>query len=366
MNNYYDILGVPKNASQDDIKKAFRKLAHQYHPDKTGGDEKKFKEVNEAYQVLSDESKRQQYDQFGHAAYQQGAQGGAGGYGGGVSWEDVMRQGGFSSQGGVEFDLGDMFGDLFGGGARRAQSARSRGADLEVEAVLEFKEAVFGVKKDITLQKNLVCEHCKGTRGEPETKIVPCETCKGTGQVTETRRIIFGNIQTSVTCSTCLGTGSKPETICRTCSGQGIMRGKETLSVTIPAGIDDRERIRLSGQGSAGMYGGPSGDLYIAVRVKSDKRFERDGDALIMQLPINFSQAALGDSVNLSTLEGEIVLKVPPGIQSGHRLRLKNLGVPHLNRSGRGDLFIEVNIQTPGHLNRKQRDLLEQLKKEGL
>lgn len=365
--DYYNTLGVSKNATPDEIKKAFRGLAHKYHPDKTGGDDTKFKEINEAYQVLSDAQKKAQYDQFGHAAFKQGMGGGGGGAGfGGFSWEDMARQGG-----GVEFDfgdVGDVFGDLFGmGGGRRGGASRSsRGNDLEMEVVIDLKEAVFGVTKDIAINHLVQCKRCKGTRGEPDTKIEQCANCKGSGQVTEMRRILFGNVQTTVVCPQCHGAGSKPEKPCHECKGEGVERLKETLSVNIPAGIDDRERIRLTGQGDVGRNGGPSGDLYLGVRVKKDPRFDRDGSDLYMKLAVNYSQAVLGDTVEAETLDGRMEIKIPPGITSGHRLRLKKLGVHHLQHDGRGDLFVEVNITTPQHLSRKQKEVMELLKKEGL
>ena len=362
--DYYNTLGVSKTASADEIKKAFRQLAHKHHPDKTGGDDAKFKELNEAYQVLSDTQKRAQYDQFGHAAFQQGAGGGGAGFGG-FSWEDIARQ-----QGGIEFDFGDVgdaFGDLFGmGGRRGGQSRVTRGNDLEMEVTIELKEAVFGVSKDITINHLVQCKRCKGTRGEPNTKIDQCANCKGVGTVTEVRRVIFGNVQATVVCPQCHGAGSKPEKPCHECRGEGVERIKETLSVNIPAGIDDRERIRLTGQGDIGRNGGPSGDLYLGVRVKKDARFERDGSDLYMKLPIAYSQAVLGDTVMVETLDGKVEVKVPAGIASGHKLRLKKLGVHHLQHDGRGDLFVEVNITTPQHISRKQRDIMELLKKEGL
>lgn len=360
--DYYEILGVSKTASQDEIKKAFRKAAHQYHPDKQGGDEAKFKEINEAYQVLGDQQKRSQYDQFGHSAFQQG---GFGGGAGGFSWDDFARaqQGG----GGMHFDfgdLGDVFGDMFGMGGRGGGSRVVRGDDLGMEIAIDLKEAVFGVKKDVTIQREVVCDHCKGTRGEPDTKINTCGNCHGSGQVVQVQRSFFGNIQTRATCPTCSGSGKIPEKPCKVCHGDGIVRKKETLTVSIPAGIDDRERIRLSGQGDVGRNGGPAGDLYITVRVKKDSRFERDGFTLIAELPVTFSQAALGDKLDFETLDGKVTLGVPAGTQSGEMLRLKGLGVTHLQKSTRGDLLVKVVVRTPERLNKKQRELFEELRRE--
>ena len=361
--DYYEILGVSKSASQDEIKKAFRKAAHQHHPDKEGGDESKFKEANEAYQVLSDTQKRAQYDQFGHSAFQQGGFGG----GGGFSWEDFARQQG---QGGQQFDfgdLGDVFGEMFGmGGSRGGASRVKRGDDLGIEVTVDFKEAVFGVNKDVAIQHEVVCDHCKGSRGEPDTKINTCTTCNGSGQVIQMQRSFFGNVQTRAACPTCSGTGKIPEKPCKECHGNGITRKRDTLAVNIPAGIDDRERIRLSGRGDVGRNGGPAGDLYITVRVRGDKRFERDGFTLYADLSVTFSQAALGDKVDFETLDGKVTLSVPPGTQSGEMLRLKGLGVTHLQKTTRGDLLVKIIVKTPERLSRSQRELFEKLKNEGL
>lgn len=361
MKDYYELLGVPRGANDDELKKAFRKLAHQYHPDKQGGDEKKFKEINEAYQVLSDTEKRRVYDQVGHAAYKQGASSGSPSWGGA----------GFGT-GGVEFDMGDIgdiFGDFFGfggSGKRRGGSRQKRGKDIAMDMTLEFREAVFGTEKEVKLYKTSMCSRCHGNCAEPGTKISQCGTCKGSGQVTSVQRTFLGNIQTATTCPQCHGAGSHIEKKCSECSGAGIVKKEERLSVKIPAGINDNETIRLSGQGEAGLQGAPAGDLYITMRVRQDKKFQRHGSDLILTVPIHFTQAVLGDTISIETLDGKVDLRIPPGTQVGTILRMQGLGVPHLQKSGRGSILVTVDIQTPKNLSRKQRDLLEQLKKEGV
>jgi len=357
--DYYETLGVQKGANQDELKKAFRKLAHQYHPDKQGGDEKRFKEINEAYQVLSDPQKRQQYDQFG-SAYQQG--------GSGFSWEDVARQGGFN--GGVQFDfgdLGDVFGDMFGfGGSRKGSRRDTRGIDLQIDVEIDLKDAITGIKKELRIPKAVKCEKCSGTGAEPGSKVNTCSTCSGTGQVSTTQRTILGVFQSATPCSACQATGKKIEKKCKACSGEGRMRKEEKISVSIPAGIDEGQTLRLSGEGEAGAHGAPAGDFYVRVHVRPDKRFVRKNDDLYSDLEISYSQAALGDTIKLTTYDGVMEAKVPAAIQTGQLIRLANLGMPHLQKKGRGDLYVRITIATPKSLNRKQRELFEQLRKEGL
>lgn len=360
MKDFYEILGISKNASQDEIKKAFRHLAHQYHPDKGGGDEKKFKEINAAYQVLSDPERRTKYDEMGHTAFEQAAAGATG-----ASWEDFVRQGGF---GGMQFDfgdLGDVFGDLFGFG-RQSRTAQRSGRDIAVDVTLEFSEAVFGIKKDVRLYRTVTCSRCSGNGAEPGTKISQCQTCKGRGQVIGVQRTFLGNIQTAHTCSACHGTGSHIERPCSTCRGNGVEKKEETLRVTIPAGIDNGESLRLSGQGEAGGRGARAGDLYLTARVKKDKRFMREGADLTTHIPITVSQATLGAKVDVGTLDGTVCISIPSGTKHGTTLTLKNLGVPHLQKQGRGSLLVVVDVQIPTHLSKKSRDLFEQLQKEGL
>lgn len=361
--DYYAILGVSKNASEDEIKKAFRKLAHQHHPDKEGGDEKKFKEANEAYQVLSDSEKRKKYDQFG-ADYDKYASHS------GHSWEDFARQSGFGfSGGGVEFDLndlGDMVGEMFGFGGRRRQGRASHGSHLQIELTIEFREAAFGVKKDIRITHHVVCARCSGNGAEPGTAIVSCTTCKGAGQVVTLKQTFLGSMQAATPCSACHASGKTAEKPCKECKGGGVVRKEEAVSVHVPAGIDHGETIRLQGQGDAGPSGTPPGDLYITLRVRSDAVFQRDGADLYRSVPVRVSESVLGATVAVETLDGKVDMKVPPGTLSGTKFRLANLGIPYLNRSGRGNLIVSVDVVPPKTLSKKQRDLLEQLKKEGI
>jgi len=344
--DYYKILGVEKGASKDEVKKAFRKAAHEHHPDK-GGDEAKFKEINEAYQVLGDEKKRQQYDQFGRTF--DGAQGGAGGFPG------------FEGFGNVNFeDLGDIFGDFFGGGGGgRSRGRGARGKDIQVDVTLSFKEAIFGIEKEISLVKNNPCDRCAGTGGEPGTGMNTCGTCDGNGVQVKIQRTILGAMQTRVACEACSGRGENPEAKCSTCTGSGIEHGRQTLRVDVPAGVENGMRIRVKNQGESIGAQGAAGDLYVRLHVDEDKRFERDGATLYTEKRIGFTQAALGDEVQVETVDGKVALKIPVGTQSGDRLRLRGKGVP--SGRGRGDQIVVVTIKTPKKLSRKQKKLLEDL-----
>lgn len=356
--DYYNILGVDKNASQDDIKKAFRKKAHQCHPDKANGDEAKFKEINEAHQVLGNATKRSQYDQFG-SAFQNGQ---AGGGPSGFSGFD-----GFSTQGGqwnvnVD-DLGDIFsgiGDAFGFGGRKRGRVK-RGSDIQVMLTIEFNEAVFGVEKEISLKKTVKCDKCKGNCAEPGSKIETCKMCGGSGRVNRVQRTILGNMQVQMTCENCGGEGKTYERKCSKCSGTGICQELAKLKIKIPAGINDGETIRLTGQGEAGEKGALAGDLYLIIKVHSDLRFNRDGYNILSKAEINFTQAALGDKIDIMTVDGPVKLKIPEGTQSGKIFRLRSKGVPHLHGRGRGDHLVEVIVKTPAGLNRKQKRILEEL-----
>jgi len=360
--DYYEVLGVSKTASADEIKKAFRKAAVQHHPDKEGGDETKFKEINEAYEVLKDQQKRQRYDQFGHAGVG-GAAGG--GYGGGNPFE------GFGGQN-VHFDfgdggLGDIFGQFFGGGSQRSQGPQ-RGRDVEAQIQLTFEEAVFGVEEDITLDMDDECEHCKGTTVEPGHSMKTCPTCKGAGQQTRVMNTMFGAIQQAVTCDTCKGKGQIPEKTCTVCHGKGTQRRKQTIKLKVPAGIDDGATIRLKDRGEA-IGGGSRGDLYVHIRVQAHKKFTREGDLILSEEHISMIDAALGTEIEVETVDGSVRMKVPAGTQSGTDFKLSGHGVPHLRSDKRGAHIVSVIVDTPTKLTKKQKELLEQFessKKRGI
>lgn len=367
--DYYKTLGVDKGASQDDIKKAFRKLAHQYHPDKSGGDAEKFKEVNEAYGVLSDEKKRAQYDQFGAAGPGMGGFGGGAGFNPndfGFDFSGFQQRGGFGQNGGVEFDLGDIFGDMFGGGGRAAR--QKRGSDISIDIDLTFEEAIFGVEKAITLNKVSTCEECAGSGAKKGSKLKTCHTCAGKGRVTEVKRSILGNFQTTTTCPTCHGSGKEPEEKCPVCRGTGVHKRNQEIKVKVPSGLDDGEMVRLSGAGEA-VSGGQPGDLYIKVRVKKHPIWRKEGDNLVTDLDVKLSDALLGVQVPLKTLDGEITLKVPEGVGFNEVLRIKGKGVPTGSggRTGhRGDALVIVNIVMPKRLSKEARAHIEGLKNQGL
>ena len=367
--NYYDILGVSKSASADEIKRAYRKKAHEFHPDKGAGNEAKFKEINEAYQVLSDSQKKQQYDQYGQTFDQ--AQRNGGGFGGNPFGGNPFGGnpfGGFSGgagspfgSGGIEFDLGGIFGDMFGGNQQQA-SRRNRGIDLEMGLTINFEEAVFGANKNITLEKKDMCKHCKGSGAEPGTKINTCPKCHGQGQIHTQRQTIFGVVASAAACDRCDGTGKVPESPCKTCNGAGSFRQEKTIEVKIPAGIDNGQRIRVQGEGEAGYRGSSPGDLYLSIRVRGNKEFVRDGFNLLKELPVSFTQAALGAKIIVKTLDGDIELKIPAGTQSGTVLKVKSKGVSHIDNPGhRGDLLITVRVIVPGKLSKKEKELLKQL-----
>lgn len=367
--DYYKILGLEKNASQDEIKKAFRKLAHEHHPDKKGGNADKFKEANEAYSVLGDEKKRAQYDQFGSAG--PGGFGGGGGAGFnpndfGFDFSGFQQGGGFGQNGGVEFDLGDIFGDFFGGG-RSAQRVK-KGSDIQVDIDLTFEESIFGVEKNLTLNKISTCAECDGSGAKKGTKMKTCHTCTGKGKVTEVRRSIMGNFQTTRTCETCHGTGKEPEEKCPICHGTGVHKRNQELKVKIPAAIENGEMIRLTGGGEA-VAGGQSGDLYLRVHVKPHPLFRKAGSNLATDITVKLSEALLGTILTLKTLDGDIALKVPEGVTHGETLRVKGKGVPTTPRGKdghRGDIYATIHIAMPKKLSKEAKSAIEQLKREGL
>lgn len=365
--DYYSILGVQKGASEDEIKKAFRRLAHEHHPDK-GGDQQKFKDVNEAYQVLGDKQKRATYDRFGSAAFEQGGgagPGGFGGFGGGQGFGGFdfgnMDADGFGDLGDV---LGQMFGFGFGGGGGKSRQAR--GKDVEIEANLLFREAVFGVEKPIKLYKHSTCSRCHGEGAESGTKIVTCSTCNGTGQVRQAQRTPFGTIQMSSVCSDCQGRGKKPEKACNLCRGIGIERREEKVSIAIPAGIADGETLKVTGQGEAAPYGGKAGDLYVRIRVQEDPQFEREGNTIVSHVSAPFTTMTLGGTIEVDTLDGKTTLKIPEGTPPGTVFTLRGKGVPYARSGGRGDQLVRVQPEVPKKLSREQKQLLEELKREGI
>ncbi|MBI2426593.1 MAG: molecular chaperone DnaJ [Candidatus Kerfeldbacteria bacterium] len=364
--DYYKTLGVERGASQDDVKRAFRKKAHELHPDKAGGDTEKFKELNEAYQVLGNEQKRSQYDQFGSTFENMGGAGGASGFGGGFGGANPFGQG--FGNGGVNFDFGDM-GDVFetffgGGGGARSRTRARGGADIQADVEISFEESVFGVKKDFRLYKTMTCERCHGNRAEPGTPIVTCSTCQGSGRIEQVRSTILGQIRTASVCPTCHGEGKSPEKNCTKCKGAGTEKRDVELAVDIPGGIEDQGMLRLSGQGEAGEFGGPYGDLYVRVHVKPSKNFTRDGDHIRSEVHIPFTVAALGGDVPMQTIEGEGTLSVPSGTQSGKEFRIRGKGFHRLRASGRGDHIVTVSVETPTKLSRKAKKLLKDLESE--
>ncbi len=365
--DYYNLLGLQKSASKDEIKKAFRTMAHKYHPDKGGGNEAKFKEVSEAYSVLSDDKKRAEYDTYGRV-FSGGAGGGAGpsGFEGGgfegFDFTDFASGKGFGGQGGVEFDLGDIFSDFFGsrgGGARQA-----RGRDISIDVELTFAESIFGTERRMLLNKTGACEVCKGTGARPGTAMDTCKTCNGKGKIHETRRSIFGSVQTARVCPECHGQGKVPKEKCAECHGAGILKRQEEIQVRIPAGIEDGEVIRLTGAGEA-MKGGSAGDLYVKVHVGRHPLFHKEGSNLVMDLSVKLSSALLGDEYTIETLDGPLTVKIPSGIHHGEILRVKGKGVP-VERSHRGDLMIKISIDLPSKLSKNARKLVDELKKEGI
>jgi len=360
--NYYETLGVEKNASKEEIKKAFHKQALKYHPDKNNGDDKRFKAVNEAYQVLSDEQKRARYDQFGSADGPMGG-GNYGGQQGGFGGFDFS--GGFQNGQGFDMgDIGDIFGDFFGGGMGRSQSKKHRGRDIQTEINLTFSESIFGTNKKVSITKQATCDICKGTGAKVGTKMNTCKTCNGQGQIREVRRSILGSFSTTKTCEDCLGSGKIPSEKCSNCRGAGVYRKQKEINLNIPAGINDTEMLKMTGEGED-VKGGLSGDLYIKVNVKPHPQYKRDGLNLTMDLPIKLTDAILGTTYKLKTLEEhEIEVKIPEGINHHELLRVRGKGVP--SSRGRGDIILRIVIKMPSKLSRKEKEIIEELKKEGL
>jgi molecular chaperone DnaJ len=346
--DYYEVLQVERTASDTELKASYRRLAMQYHPDRNPNNpeaEEKFKACSEAYQVLSDPDKRAAYDRYGHAGVGAGAAGNP-----------------FAGSPFAQGDLGDIFGDLFGEmfnmGSRTGRASRAqRGRDIKFDLRMEFEEAVFGIEREITIRRAEACNDCSGTGSEGGRQPETCQQCSGRGQI----RTQQGFFSVARTCPVCSGTGSVVRHPCKTCRGDGRVGREHKILVKVPAGVENETRIRYAGEGDAGKWGGPSGDLYVVLEVRAHKFFERDGDDLHCVMPISFPQAALGTELEIETLHGPELLKVPEGTQSGKEFRLRGKGVPHLNAHGRGDLIVEVRVQTPARLTRQQKELMRQL-----
>lgn len=357
MKDYYEILGIQKSATKDEVKKAFRKLAAKYHPDKKTGDEAKFKEISEAYATLSDDKKRAEYDMYGKSYAGGGGQHGQwGGFHGGFQGANV------------EFDLNDIFenfGDFFGGGSRGGQHRGTvRGNDISVDIELSFKESVFGTKRTLKLVKNNTCSTCQGTGGKPHSDMITCTTCNGNGRVRETRQSILGQFATVRECNVCGGSGKVPKEKCSDCGGVGVRRSEDTIDINVPVGIENGEMIRMTGRGE-GVKGGTPGDLYIKVHVQRHQGINRSGSTLESTLKIKLTDALLGATYGVETLDGIIDIKIPEGVKHGEILRIKGKGVP-LDASSRGDFHVKIFIEIPEKLSRNARKLVEELKREGV
>jgi molecular chaperone DnaJ len=353
--DYYEVLGVSKNASPDEIKKAFRRLAVQHHPDR-GGDEAKFRELNEAYEILKDESKRKRYDQFGHAGVGSSASSDGNpfaGFGGGA--QDFSFDFG-------DLGLGDIFGSFFGGDAGGRRNRQARGQDIETSIEISFEQAVFGTEVDMSLTMQDTCSHCSGTTVEPGYDLKTCDNCGGSGQVTNVMRTVFGNIQQSAPCPKCEGRGQIPEKVCTVCHGKGTQRRSQVVRLKIPAGVDDGATIRLREHGEAIAHG-PKGDLYVNIRVKPHKKFTREGDLILSTEHIGMIDAALGAEIEVATVDGPVRMKIPAGTQSGTDFKLSGHGVPHLNKNSRGAHIVTLAVDTPTRLSKEQKALLESLRR---
>lgn len=352
MKDYYQILGIERSASKDEVKKAFRKLASQYHPDKKTGNEAKFKEVSEAYAVLGDDKKRAEYDTYGRAFN------GAGGGFGGFDWSQA------ANMGGMEFDLGDIFenfSEMFGGGfgGRRAR----RGNDISIDIELSFKESIFGAERTVVLSKKNVCKTCEGSGAKPGVGTEKCKTCNGQGKFRESRQSILGNFTTVRECTDCRGTGQVPKEKCKDCAGAGVKKTATEIKVKAPAGIQNGEVVRLTGQGEA-ILGGQPGDLYVKLHIKPDPFIKREGLSLTRSLPVKLTDALLGAIYEVETLDGVVPVTVPAGVQHGDTLRIKEKGVP--SPRGRGDFFVKIQISLPNKLSKKAKKLIEEMREEGI
>jgi len=360
MKDYYKILGVSPDASEEEIKKAYRKLAHKYHPDKKGGSEEKFKEINEAYQVLSDKEKRARYDM---------ARKGGGNIPFGdfeTFWKDYDA----SSFGFDIPDIEELFSDFFGFGGfgrRKRKESIRRGSDLEVELRMDLEEVMKDQKKTIRIYRYVTCPRCQGTGAEPGTNIKECYTCRGKGEVQQIKNTFFGTITRYTVCPTCKGEGYIPEKPCNVCKGEGRIQERQEIVIDIPAGVDSGQILKLKGLGDVGRKKGPAGDLYVKIIINPHPVFKRKGDDLYINVPVRFSQAILGDKLNIRNINGEnIELKIPAGTRAGEVFRIKNKGVPHFGSYGRGDLYVKIDVQIPKRLTKKQKELIKKLQAEGL
>ena len=349
MKDYYSVLGLQKGATKDEVKKAFRKLAAQYHPDKKTGDEAKYKEITEAYATLGDEKKKTEYDTYGQA--------GAGGGAGGFNWADFSGQG--NGQG-FEFDISDIFENFGFGGGRKS----SRGSDISIDINLNFEESIFGVTRKVLLTKNSTCTVCEGSGAKKGSAVVTCTTCNGAGKIHEARQTMMGSFSTVRECTTCNGTGKVPKERCTNCAGGGVARAQEEIQIKVPAGIQNGEVIRMTGRGEA-LKGAQSGDLYIKINVEQHKTIKRDGSTLYVKQPIKLTDALLGATYKIPTLDGNIEINIPAGITHGELLRIKNKGVP-VNGTARGDFMVRIEIQNPKSLSKKAKKLVEELRAEGI
>jgi len=356
MKDYYTTLGLQKGASRDEVKKAFRKLAAQYHPDKKTGNEAKYKEITEAYAVLGDEKKKAEYDAYGHSF--SGA--GGGHASGGFSWADMQQ--GFGGAQHFEFDLNDIF-ENFGFGGR-GQRQQNRGNDISIDINISFADSVFGVKRSVLVTKNTTCAHCNGSGARKETDMITCTTCSGAGKIHETRQSILGSFTTVRECHICNGTGKIPKEKCGHCNGSGITRAQEEISFSVPAGIQNGEVIRMTGRGEAIQSGQP-GDLYIKVHVESHPNITREGSTLYSSLPVKLTDALLGAVYDVETLDGQVTITIPAGITHGELLRIKEKGVP-IDSMRRGDFMVKIKLETPKNLSKKAKQLVEDLRSEGI
>ena len=360
MKDYYKILGVSQSASPEEIRRAYHKLAHRHHPHK-GGDEKKFKEINEAYQTLSDKEKRTQYDTFGQV-FEGGQTGPSFDF---RQWQKFGDGFDFESKDLGGMDLGEMIEELFGMSSATKKRDLKRGKDIRVNLEIPLEDTLASQEKEIILEKQVSCPRCNGKGAEPGTSINECFSCRGTGEVQQIKRTFFGTFTKYIICPECGGEGFKPETLCNVCKGEGRIEEKEKIKVIIPAGVDSNQVLRIKGKGDAGRRGGKPGDLYLGILIKEHPLFKRKGDDLYLRVPISFPQAALGDEIEISILGGKkILLKIPKGTESGRTLRISGKGTSHFSGFGRGNLYVELLIKTPQKLTKKQKEILEKLKEE--